>query len=79
MSTMITEVYEALKEAGVSDSTAIKASQAISQLNKEDHLHFVQKQLLKHQLKTEGEFMLLRWMVGFNLAFTMAILWKIFS
>lgn len=29
--------------------------------------------------KSEGRFTLLQWMIGFNLAFTMAILWKIFS
>lgn len=41
MATMITEVYEALKKAGVSESRAIKAAEAIQQLRKEDHLHFV--------------------------------------
>lgn len=77
MSIMITEVYEALKEAGVSEEKAIKASEAIQQLNKDDHLHFVQEQLLKQQLENQSEFKLLRWMIGFNLAFTMAILWKV--
>lgn len=79
MAIMITEVYEALKEAGVSETKAIKAAEAIQQLNKDDHLHFVQEQMLKYQLQTEGEFKLLKWMIGFNLAFTMAILWKVFS
>lgn len=79
MATMITEVYEALKEAGVSETKAIKAAEAIQQLSKEDHLHFVQEQMLKYQLYTEGEFKLLKWMIGFNLAFTMAMLWKVFA
>ena len=79
MSEMITEVYEALKEAGVSESKAFKADEAIQQLNKEDHLHFVQEQMLKYQLYSEIEFKLLKWMVGFNLAFTMAMLWKVFA
>jgi len=35
MSTMITEVYEAFKEARASESKAIKAAEAILQLNKE--------------------------------------------
>lgn len=29
--------------------------------------------------KTEGKFNLLQWMIGFNLAFSMALLWKIFG
>lgn len=77
MSTMITKVYEALKEAGLSETAAIKASEAIQQLNKDDHLHFVREQLLKQQLENQSEFRLFRWMIGFNLAFTMAILWKV--
>jgi hypothetical protein len=79
MSTMITEVYEALKEVGVSESKAIKAAEAIQQLSKKDHLHFFQEQMLKYQLYAEGEFKLLKWMIGFNLAFTMAMLWKVFA
>lgn len=29
--------------------------------------------------KVEGEMVLLRWMLSFNLAMTLAILWKVFS
>jgi hypothetical protein len=53
--------------------------EALLQLGKEDHLHFVQEQILKYQLYAEGEFKLLKCMIGFNLAFTMAILWKFFG
>ncbi|MCQ8119010.1 hypothetical protein [Methylomonas rosea] len=74
MATMIAEVYEALKEAGVSESKAIKAAEAIQQLSKGNHLHFVQEQMLKDQMYAKGEFKLLKWMIGFNLAFTMAML-----
>lgn len=79
MSKMITELYEALKEAGVSKSKAMKAAEAIQQLSKEDHRRFFQEQMLKYQLYTEGEFKLFKWMIGFNLAFTMAMLWKVFA
>lgn len=68
-----------MKEAGVSESKAIKAAEAIQQLSKEDHLHFVQAQILKYQFYAEGEFKPLQWMMGFNLAFTMAMLWKVFG
>ena len=29
--------------------------------------------------RVEGQLALLKWMIGFNLAFTMAIVWKVFS
>jgi hypothetical protein len=29
--------------------------------------------------KLDGRLSLLQWMIGFNLAFTMAVLWKVFS
>ena len=29
--------------------------------------------------KLDGRLNLLQWMIGFNLAFTMAVLWKVFS
>lgn len=31
------------------------------------------------QKQMNGQFSLLQWMIGFNLAFTMAMLWKVFS
>lgn len=33
------------------------------------------RRLIEH----DGKFTLLQWMAGFNLAFTMAVLWKVFS
>jgi len=66
MSTMITEVYEAFKEAGATEEKAKAAAEALA--NYESRFS-----------KLEAGQMLLKWMVGFNLAFTMAILWKIFS
>ncbi|MCF8156335.1 MAG: CCDC90 family protein [Rhodoferax sp.] len=35
----------------------------------------IDRKLVEH----DGRFMLLQWMIGFNLAFTMAVLWKVFS
>lgn len=63
---MIVEIYEALIEAKVSEEKAKKAAQSVA--NFENRFG-----------KIEAELMLLKWMVGFNLAFTMAMLWKIFS
>ncbi len=35
----------------------------------------IERKLIEH----DGKFSLLQWMAGFNLAFTMAVLWKVFS
>ena len=66
MSTMISEVYDAFKEAGASEEKAKAAAQALA--NYENRFASIDTNLV-----------LLKWMVGFNLAFTMAILWKLFS
>jgi len=34
---------------------------------------------LRFTEKLDGRLNLVQWMVGFNLAFTMAVLWKVFS
>ena len=66
MSTMISEVYDALKEAGASEEKAKAAAQALA--NYENRFASINTDLV-----------LLKWMIGFNLAFTMAVLWKLFS
>ena len=69
MSTMNIEVYNAFKKAGVPDEQAVAAAKAIvdeSLASKADI----------QTLKTE--MLLLKWMVGFNLAFTMAVVYKLF-
>ena len=34
---------------------------------------------VKFAQRLERDLMLLKWMIGFNLAFTMAVVWKVFS
>ena len=63
---MISQVYDALKEAGASDEKAKAAAQALA--NYENRF-----------ARIDTDLVLLKWMIGFNLAFTMAILWKLFS
>ena len=66
MSTMISEVYEAFLDAGASERKAKAAAEALA--NYENRFS-----------KIDANLLLVKWMVGFNLAFTMAILWKVFS
>jgi hypothetical protein len=73
MSTMISEVYDALKEAGASEEKARKAAEALAGYEN----RFA---ALDNKITTlEGKMNLLTWMVVFNLAMTIAILWKVFS
>lgn len=73
MSTMIREVYDAFKEAGVSEEKAAKAAEALSELREESRLRVIEERLAR----LEGDNKLLRWMVGFNLALTAAALFKL--
>ncbi len=62
---MISEVYEAFISAGAPEDKAKSASEAIA--NYESRFN-----------KPDKEMVLIKWMVGFNLAFTMAISYKLF-
>ena len=66
MTTMISEVYDALKEAGASDEKARKAAEAIASYENRFQ-------------KLESDHAVLKWMIGFNLAATVAILFKVFG
>jgi len=66
MTTMIAEVYDALTDAGASKEKAGAAAKAVAQHDKDISI-------------IKGDLHLLKWMVGFNLAFSMAIQWKIFG
>ena len=95
MATMISEVYDPLKEAGASEDKARKAAEALAnyenrfnQLDRtldtldrkwEQRFAKVESDIVTLRTETRGEFNLVRWMIGFNLAMTIAILWKVFS
>jgi hypothetical protein len=66
MSTMIFEVYDALKEAGASEEKARKAAEALAAYE-------------SRFSKVDTDLTLLKWMIGFNLALSVAILLKLFN
>ncbi len=66
MTTMISEVYDALISAGADEEKAREAAKAVAQYDKDI-------------AEIKASLMLVKWMVGFNLAFTLAVLWKAFS
>jgi hypothetical protein len=61
---MIRELYEALKEAGASEEKASSAAEAIAGYE-------------NRFSRVETDLTLLKWMVGFNLALSAAILIKL--
>ena len=77
MSTMIVEIYEALKDAGASEDKAIHAAEAVASSHTVTKIDLLA--LERQMMLIQSEQKLMKWMIGFNLAFTMAMLWKIFS
>jgi hypothetical protein len=73
MSTMISEVDDALKETGASEEKARKAAEAIA--SAENRFSRIEGELIA----IRGEQNLAKWMTGFHLAMTVAIPWKVFS
>jgi len=63
---IIEEIYDALLEAGASKEKARAAARAMT--NYETRIS-----------KIESRLTLLEWMIGFNLAMTIAILFRVFS
>ncbi len=61
MTNMVSEVYEALTAAGAPEDKARKAAEALTK--NDDRL-----------AKIEGDVMLVKWMLGFNLATSVALL-----
>ncbi len=61
MSTMIAEMYDALKDAGASDDKARAAATAVAEYE-------------TRTSKIEADVGLLKWMVGFNIALGVATL-----
>jgi hypothetical protein len=63
---MISEVYDALKDAGASEEKARKAAEAIAAYENRFN-------------RIEQDLAIVKWMLGFNLAIAVATLWKVFS
>ncbi len=66
-----------LEEAGLEHRQAV----AFAEAQKEAFAEAIETQLATKAdtQRIEGQLVLLKWMIGFNLAFTMAIVWKVFS
>ncbi len=65
MALMMASLYEALRNAGSSDEQARKAAEEVATYE-------------NRFAKIEADLSLRKWMVGFNLAMTTAVLFKLF-
>jgi len=80
VTTLIKEVYEAFKEAGVSEEKAAAAAEALEHLRDEDRLRGIEREIAALKLEladVKADVRLLKWMLGFNLALTSAVLLKL--
>lgn len=76
MSTMITEVYTAFKKAGVPEEDAVRAAEALSNVqtaSKADIAH-----VREDMVKLEKELIVIKWMVGLVLSGIIALILKTF-
>ena len=71
MGTILKEVYDAFKEAGVSEEKASQAAAALTQYEERF------QRLEQRMIHLEGRMSLLQWMVGTNIALTIAVLFKL--
>lgn len=69
---MITEVYDALKEAGAPEDKARKAAEVMAA---GDTNH---SELLRQFERLEGRFNTMTWMLGINITLTLLVLGRLF-
>lgn len=73
MALMMGSVYDALKEAGVGDEKARKAAEEVAGYDNAVNT------LDRKVTVLDGRVTMLQWMVGFNLAMTTAMLFRLFA
>ncbi len=71
MPTMISEVYDALIEAGASEEKARKAAEAVAAYDQRFAV------LETRIVELAGRVGLVQWMLGTNIILTLGVLWKV--
>lgn len=73
MSKLNAEIYDALISAGADETKARSAAASVEELREENRMRSIEQKLTEH----DGQFTLLKWMIGFNLAMTSAVLFLV--
>lgn len=72
MSTMVIEVYDALREAGASEEKSRRAAEVMAGVDS-------QHQDIRHEFAVlRGEFNTVKWMLATNMTMTLLVLGKLF-
>jgi hypothetical protein len=72
MSMIVTEIYDALREAGASEEKARRAAEAVASYETK-HTD------IKHEFAViKGEFSTVKWMLATNMTLTLLVLGKLF-
>lgn len=82
MATMISEVYDALLEAGASEEKARKAAEAVAAYDQrfgtlETRLAGLDGKLETLRADLKGEMAWVKWMLGTNIVVTLGVLWRL--
>lgn len=82
MATMISEVYDALLDAGASEEKARKAAEAVAAYDQrfatlEMRLITLDGKVETFRAELKGEIAWVKWMLGTNLVLTLGVLWKL--
>jgi hypothetical protein len=80
MALMMASLYDALKAANVDDDKARRAAEEVA--NYDGAINSIERKVTVLDGRVtalDGRVAMLQWMVGFNLALTTAILFKVFS
>lgn len=72
MALMVGSLYDALLHANVDEGKARKAAEDVADFDR--RVTDLGSAVARLEQKMEGRFTLLQWMIGFNLAFTLALL-----
>ena len=73
MALMMASLYDALKSANVDDEKARRAAEEVA--NYDNTVNSLDRKMTV----LDGRVTMLQWMIGFNLALTTAVLFKVFS
>lgn len=84
MALMMGKLDQALRRAGVEENLAREAAEEVANYHArieglERKLDALDAKVDRRCDQLEGKFTLLSWMLGFNLAFTVGVLWKVLT
>ncbi len=77
MALMVGSLYDALRAANVDADKVRRAAEEVTDFDA--RVNGPEASIVRLEQKTDGRFTLLQWMVGFNLALTTAVLFRLFA